>query len=39
MKFEMALFVLGLKRPGRESNRSPPSDTEIKEAWRNTGHY
>jgi hypothetical protein len=26
-------FPLGLKRPGREGDRSPPSGTEVKNCW------
>jgi hypothetical protein len=27
------LFFLGLKRPGRETDHSPPSSAKIKNAW------
>jgi len=27
---------LGVKRPGREAGRSPPSSAEVKNAWRYT---
>jgi len=27
---------LGVKRPGRETDRSPPSSAEVKNAWRYT---
>jgi hypothetical protein len=32
---------LGVKRPGREADNSPPSCTEVKNAWRCTSklHY
>jgi hypothetical protein len=29
-------FYLGLKRPGRESDHSQPSNAEVKDAWRYT---
>jgi len=29
----LAAIIPGLKRPGREADHSPPSNTEIKNAW------
>jgi hypothetical protein len=29
-------ITLGIRRPGREANHSPPSSPEVKNAWSNT---
>jgi len=29
-------FFLGLKRPGRDANRSPPSSIDVKNGWSST---
>jgi hypothetical protein len=33
MQWVQGAFIQGVKRPGREADHSPPSNTEVKNAW------
>jgi len=39
MQWVPGALSLGVKRPGRETDHSPPSSAEVKNAWSYTSTY